>query len=554
MSLRNGSLGRISTPVEMKVELTEAENKICVLFDECTTYLKKEKGIVTSCRIAGGWVRDKLLGSQSNDMDIALSDMMGLAFAERLASFAESKGIKTGTISKIAQNPHQSKHLETATFRFLGLDIDLVNLRSEEYADHSRIPTGVAFGTPLEDALRRDTTVNALFYNIHTRTVEDLTGKGLDDLRSGLIRTPLPPRETFLDDPLRVLRCIRFASRYGFKIVPEVLEAAKDPLIQDALVSKVARERAGEEVSKMMKGRDPFGAIQLIHDLSLYDTIFSVIPPEITSTFSAPPAPRDTAFAAASVLHALLSPVEPYLIPAVHPRLMSVVKSDPSCIARLYLATMLTPYKSIIYHDRKKKPQSAITFVLRESLKLGTQNHFLDGIPLLFTAAQLLENPVLTDERFQKPSQRVAIGLLLRDKAIHHAVTGSHWTTSLLFSLIQQMAPLYDVASDKLDVDAASQLIELYNTFVERIEELDLLDMVDARPLLDGREVMSILNAKPGAWAGQVMAKIIVWQLENPQGTKDDCTAWLKEERRQGKLQVDDGTSEPAHKRARTKR
>jgi tRNA nucleotidyltransferase/poly(A) polymerase len=56
--------------------------------------------------------------------------------------------------------------------------------------------------------------------------------KGLEDLRNGIIRTPLPPSETFQDDPLRVLRCIRFASRFGFEIVPEVQEAAKDPIIQ----------------------------------------------------------------------------------------------------------------------------------------------------------------------------------------------------------------------------------------------------------------------------------------------------------------------------------
>lgn len=76
-------------------------------------------------------------------MDVAVSDMMGLAFAEHLTEFAKSKGIKLGTISKIEQNPEQSKHLETATLKIFGLDIDLVNLRSEEYAVGSRIPTGV---------------------------------------------------------------------------------------------------------------------------------------------------------------------------------------------------------------------------------------------------------------------------------------------------------------------------------------------------------------------------------------------------------------------------
>lgn len=68
---------------------------------------------------------------------------MGLEFAQHLQEFAESKGVTTGSVGKIAQNPTQSKHLETATLKLFGLDIDLVNLRSEEYANDSRIPTEV---------------------------------------------------------------------------------------------------------------------------------------------------------------------------------------------------------------------------------------------------------------------------------------------------------------------------------------------------------------------------------------------------------------------------
>lgn len=68
---------------------------------------------------------------------------MGLAFAEHLAQYAQSKGIETGRIAKIQQNPDQSKHLETATLKVFGHDIDLVNLRNEQYAEGSRIPTGV---------------------------------------------------------------------------------------------------------------------------------------------------------------------------------------------------------------------------------------------------------------------------------------------------------------------------------------------------------------------------------------------------------------------------
>jgi len=526
-----------------------------MLLNDCSDYLREEKGITTTCRIAGGWVRDKLLGSDSQDIDIALSDMMGLTFAEHLAEFARTKGVKTGTISRIAQNPDQSKHLETATFRFLGLDIDLVNLRSEEYANNSRIPTGVAFGTPREDALRRDATINALFYNIHERCVEDFTGKGLDDLRDGIIRTPLPPKETFQDDPLRVLRCVRFASRFGFDIVLEVQEAAKDLTIQEALVSKVARERVGEEVSKMMKGRNPLCAIKFINDLSLYHSIFSVIPSDISATFSATPGSAHDSLVAASILHALLHPVHSLPLPTLHPTLLSAVKADPSCKARLYLATNLTPYKNISYSDKKKKIHSAIDFVVRESLKLGTQNHYLDGIPALFAAAQLLKDRTLNVENHQKPSERVAIGLLLRDKAIHNANTGTHWTTSFLFSLVQELVPHYDVLHDKLDASVAASLIELYNMFVARIEELGLPDTLQTKPILDGREVINALGAdRPGAWTGRVMAKILEWQLENPQGTKETCISWLKQEQHDGRLELDNVIAEPSSKRARTKR
>ena len=85
----------------------------------------------------------QLLGSDSNDIDIALADMMGVPFAEYLLEYAKSKGLPVGTIAKIESNPDQSKHLETARFTVYNTELDLVNLRSEEYAENSRIPTQV---------------------------------------------------------------------------------------------------------------------------------------------------------------------------------------------------------------------------------------------------------------------------------------------------------------------------------------------------------------------------------------------------------------------------
>ena len=84
-----------------------------------------------------------------------------------------------------------------------------------------------------------------------------------------------------------------------------------------------------------------------------------------------------------------------------------------SCRARLYLAATLTPYKNITYRDKKNKPQPVIDFILRESLKLGTQNHYLDGIPSLFSAAQLLKSPTFVYDKDRHRSERVAIGWFL---------------------------------------------------------------------------------------------------------------------------------------------
>jgi len=195
----------------------------------------------------------------------------------------ESQSTKAGTsdkskvvggLHKIQANPEKSKHLETVTTRILGLDIDLVNLRKETYSEDSRNPQ-MEFGTPEEDALRRDATVNAMFYNLNTQTIEDFTGKGHDDMKAKIIRTPLEPYQTFKDDPLRVLRLIRFASRLGYIIEPSAEESMKDPEIKDALQAKISRERVGVELEKMLRGPDPYGALVLVDRLTLYSTIFS---------------------------------------------------------------------------------------------------------------------------------------------------------------------------------------------------------------------------------------------------------------------------------------
>ncbi|KAM0843017.1 hypothetical protein ACQ4PT_057969 [Festuca glaucescens] len=188
------------------LELTEEEEKIFQRLLDVVCHFH----LGTTLRVAGGWVRDKLLGEQPADIDIALDNKTGLEFCVILNEYNKLIGEKLEEPQVIQSNPDRSKHLETAKMSVCSKkEIDFVNLRSENYVESSRIPT-MKNGTAEQDAYRRDLTINSLFYNINDNCVEDFTRRGIDDLKKGLIVTPLDPKATFLDDPLRVLRAIRF--------------------------------------------------------------------------------------------------------------------------------------------------------------------------------------------------------------------------------------------------------------------------------------------------------------------------------------------------------
>ncbi len=208
------------------------------------------------------------------DIDIALDDMLGREFADHLNEWLTLNGQETISVGVVLKNPEKSKHLETATMKVGKFWIDFVNLRAEEYTEDSRIPDLMRIGTAEEDAYRRDLTINALFYNINTGQVEDFTGRGFEDLKKGLIATPLAALTTLLDDPLRVLRSVRFAARLRFTMEESLRKAAKDERVRAALAQKVARERIGSEVDLMLRSQDPVGAMRLLINLNLAGTVF----------------------------------------------------------------------------------------------------------------------------------------------------------------------------------------------------------------------------------------------------------------------------------------
>ncbi|KAG8937264.1 CCA tRNA nucleotidyltransferase, mitochondrial [Tulasnella sp. 418] len=524
---------RLPSP-SMTVELTNEEDQLCTLLDNFAKDGFPDQDDRIECRIAGGWVRDKLLGIQSNDIDIALSSMTGVSFAEMFIPYVKAKGFEVGNVHKIAINPEQSKHLETAKTTLLGLEIDFVNLRSEEYAVDSRIPTKIDFGTPLQDAMRRDLTINALFYNVHTRSVEDQTGSGLDDLKNGIARTPLAPRETFMDDPLRVLRCIRFASRFGFNLEDNVQQAAKLEEVREAIIHKISRERVGDEVDKMLKGRDPLMALQLIDSLGLHEAIFHI---PSSARLSGTPGDRRISFVAATLLTYFLYGRPVSELTPLHPKIVENAVKGSGARQRLYLASALASFEGISCHEKRKDiPASEV--VIREGLKLGTRNHYMDGVPLLLQGARFLSKPA--PARYTTPSQRVSIGLALRDKNVSNQLTDAHWTTTLLLGLVLDLVKAVDLEQNVLSVKTACEILQMYNDFTEMVETLELESSIYEQPRLNGNEISGLLGLKPGPWMSRVISDIVSWQLDHPLGSKEECQVWLRQEVEEGRIVIED--------------
>lgn len=167
--------------------------------------------------LVGGYVRDRLLGAPpAPDIDITLEgDALALAhflYENGLSSHYPVVYPRFGTARIAIPTPHG-----------ISCVVELVSARAERYRPESRKPE-VAMAGLREDVLRRDFTINTLLENLHTGQRFDLTGKGYSDLREGLIRTPLEPSITFHDDPLRMLRAVRFAARFGFCIEQKTRE------------------------------------------------------------------------------------------------------------------------------------------------------------------------------------------------------------------------------------------------------------------------------------------------------------------------------------------
>lgn len=215
----------------------------------------------------GGWVRDKLIGVESKDIDFTfVLDDLNMSVEDGFFSME----------SWLAQNGFQiflsTPECFTIRAKFpkghqdQGLVADFVMARKEiGYMEGTRRPI-LVLGTLEDDLIRRDFTLNAMAIDDQGNLIDLFEGR--KDLINGILRTPIPPQQTMMDDPLRILRAWRFSITKGFRIDDSILEAIKQPGILEKLEKTVSGERIREELFKMFKF-DTVGSLFLLSEMEI---------------------------------------------------------------------------------------------------------------------------------------------------------------------------------------------------------------------------------------------------------------------------------------------
>lgn len=215
--------------------------------------------------VIGGYVRDLLMKrAASTDIDF-VTEQSGIVLAQKSAANL-----------KVASKVAVFKNYGTAMFRYQGLELEFVGARRESYAENSRKPA-VETGSLEDDQNRRDFTINAMAISLNTENFGELIDpfNGLSDLQNKILKTPLEPYKTYSDDPLRMMRAIRFASTLNFDIEEKSWQAIKE---EHERIKIVSMERVMVEFQKIMLSEKPSKGLKLLDESG----ILALILPELT--------------------------------------------------------------------------------------------------------------------------------------------------------------------------------------------------------------------------------------------------------------------------------
>jgi poly(A) polymerase len=426
--------------------------------------------------LVGGTVRDALLRRPSADLDFA-TDARPEAVLELVSGLGGTwtTGIEFGTVGVLVS----------------GVRCEITTYRADRYDRISRNPL-VAYGDSLADDLRRrDFTMNAMAVSVPGHEFSDPYG-GLRDLATGTLRTPADPRESFADDPLRMLRAARFVSQLGVTPTPDVV-AAMSELAPE--IGRITAERVQVELTKLVLGAHPRRGLELLVDTGLADVILPELP-ALRMEIDEHHQHKDVYAHSLTVLD----------------QAIRMEDDGPDLVLRL----------AALLHDvgkpatRRHEPGGGVSF----------HHHEVVGAKLVRSRLRALKYP-------KEVVEDVARLTLLHLR--FHGYGRGEWTDSAVRRYVTDAGPLLPrlhrlVRSDcttrnKRRAAALSQSYYLLEERIARIEAEE--DLRAVRPDLDGNEIMAILGLPPGPLVGQAWRYLKELRLDRGPLPHDEAVAEL---------------------------
>lgn len=518
----------IKKSINMDVRLTDKEKEIF----ELLLSVVREKSPNTILRAAGGWVRDKLLGIDSHDIDIAVDNLSGLEFANKVLDWMHEHRLSIQkNVTFIEANTEAQKKVESANVNVLGIPIDFVQLRKETYTEDSRNPT-VEVATVEEDARRRDLTINSLFYNINDGKIEDFVG-GIEDLKNRKARTPINSLKTYLEDPLRILRAIRFAAKYDLELDPEIIIAAKDPSVVQSFKTKTKKERIMQELigtkegdgwkQGFLTGPNFDRAVELLNTLGLRDIIFKPTEEHLENAKNKEQYwqkgwAEDGGWDREQNNPHHTETVWNHTVKAIK-YLKKIDESKLFKGKKLETKDKIVRNLAMLLHDIGKCDVCAI-----QSNEEGHSTYHGHA-----RSSALIAEEILTSLKIPNDIKDRVIALIDNHMFLHTQPESTPAKTirRLVRDLGRENAPLLvDISIADSMGKANSELNPKYERFGKIIYEY--LSRKEVKPPINGREIMDLLGLKSGKEVGNIVKALGEELLQNPDMTREEAVGFVK--------------------------
>lgn len=439
--------------------------------------------------LVGGPVRDLLLHRPSHDLDFCTSARPE-QFEPILRRFGHDgfwdMGRKFGTLGAMRRRPDGTE-----------VKVEVTTYRSDEYDPDSRKPE-VSYGDSLEgDLSRRDFTVNAMALTVPDLRFVDPFG-GANDLNRKILRTPVDPYQSFDDDPLRMMRAVRFVAQLGFSIEPETAEAITKMVDRIDIVSA---ERVRDELTKMLLSDRPRDGIEALVDSGLADIVLPEIPAlrlEIDEHHRHKDVFDHTMIVVDRAVALETGPDGPVPAPDLVLRLAALMHDIGKPKTRRF-----EPGGKVSFH-RHDAVGAKLT---RKRLKaLRFDHHVVDDVSDL-------------------------VDMHLR----FHGYVDERWTDAAVRRYVKEAGPLYERLNRLTRADATTQnrrkalvFEHAMDEMEERVRQLKQQEDIDAiRPDLNGDEIMQELGLKPGPMVGKAYRHMLDYRLDNGPVDHDAAVAEL---------------------------